>query len=534
MSQALVQSQDCCAPCVDIPITQVPGPAGPAGADGTDGTDGSSAFTTTTAGFIMPAVSGNVTVAVLDTAWMAVGQIIFVANAGYFSVNNVISGVSVSLTNLGYDGNAAPAAAIPTAQKVSSGGKKGVGGSSGSQTLNDLSPTNAKGDILVDSGANNPDADMARFARGSDGQVLTSLASQPLGLLQQTLLPNGATDNVLPRFDASGTTVPTPLQSSGVQITDTAAIQTTAGNARGTSAVDLQPVRGAATQVASGANSIIPGGFNNTASGVASVAVGTDNLVSGDGSSSLGNANTVSGDGAVALGNTNAVTGVGGAALGGTGATVDATNYGTTVGGSFNTASGDYSVAMGRLCIVEKEASIAMGLGCLVDQFGDYALASGNRSKANLYSQRAHGSGVFTDPGDAQTADLVFRIATTDATANVEMFLDGGTNPWRATMIDFGSWGFHILTVARNLSNGLSAVWESKGGIKRPLAGPGSLIGTVDHALICDDGEGWMIAGAVVVDYDNPNVALRIRVTGAIATDIRWVSSCRLVQLADL
>jgi hypothetical protein len=183
--------------------------------------------------------------------------------------------------------------------------------------------------------------------------------------------------------------------------------------------------------------------------------------------------------------------------------------------------------------VAEEEASIAMGNACVVELNGSFALSSGNQSKSNLYSQRSHASGNFTDPGDAQTSELIFRIATTDATANVELFLDGGTLPHRADMWDFSSWAFHFITVGRNMSNGLSAVWETKGGIKRS-GGPISLIGVVDHALICDDGEGWMVAGAVLVDADVPNVALRIRVTGAIATGIRWVSHCRLVQIADL
>lgn len=61
------------------------------------------------------------------------------------------------------------------------------------------------------------------------------------------------------------------------------------GNARGGAAVDWQQVRGAATQVASGAKAAIGGGQNNTASGqFAAVPGGSGNTASGQGSVAMG------------------------------------------------------------------------------------------------------------------------------------------------------------------------------------------------------------------------------------------------------
>jgi hypothetical protein len=62
------------------------------------------------------------------------------------------------------------------------------------------------------------------------------------------------------------------------QVPDSA---TTGGNPRGANAVDLQTVRSAATQVASGQNACIPGGQNNIASSFAAFAVGFGNTASG-------------------------------------------------------------------------------------------------------------------------------------------------------------------------------------------------------------------------------------------------------------
>jgi hypothetical protein len=55
----------------------------------------------------------------------------------------------------------------------------------------------------------------------------------------------------------------------------------TAGNARGANAVDLQTVRIAATQVASGSQSMILGGTTNTASGTGSAVIGSQCLATG-------------------------------------------------------------------------------------------------------------------------------------------------------------------------------------------------------------------------------------------------------------
>ena len=65
----------------------LPGPRGPAGADGTDGTNGENGYTTTTAGFNMPAEGANATVPVESSAWASLGQIVYVESAGAFQVD---------------------------------------------------------------------------------------------------------------------------------------------------------------------------------------------------------------------------------------------------------------------------------------------------------------------------------------------------------------------------------------------------------------------------------------------------------------
>lgn len=134
MSQALQNPADCCNSCDDVLTTTIPGATGATGAAGADGTDGVNAFTTLTAGFVMPAELANVVATVADTSWMVLGQVLFVQTAGYMQVAAIGGATSVTLTNLEntatsiYPGNAAPGAAIPNGSKVGPGGVTGPAG----------------------------------------------------------------------------------------------------------------------------------------------------------------------------------------------------------------------------------------------------------------------------------------------------------------------------------------------------------------------------------------------------------------------
>lgn len=118
-------------------IYQIPGPTGTAGADGTDGAAGSNAFTTTTAGFVMPAEAGSVTIAVSDSSWASVGQVVYINGAGHFEVTAAPTSTQLTIKNLEvtasseYTGNVAPATAVGSGAKVSPAGLQGPAGANG-------------------------------------------------------------------------------------------------------------------------------------------------------------------------------------------------------------------------------------------------------------------------------------------------------------------------------------------------------------------------------------------------------------------
>jgi len=88
------------------------------------GSQGGNAYTVTTANFIVPAANNNVTVAVADTAWMIVGQIVVTPGPYNFEVISVNSAVSVTLEWLDYSADAATGATVASGAGVSPSGQQ--------------------------------------------------------------------------------------------------------------------------------------------------------------------------------------------------------------------------------------------------------------------------------------------------------------------------------------------------------------------------------------------------------------------------
>jgi len=89
---------------------------------------GLSAYSQTTASFVQPAVGSTVTVSLLNSQWLAVGQNIFIETGGDYIVSSLPSSTTATLTNSGATINAAPATSIPTSSTVASSGATGQTG----------------------------------------------------------------------------------------------------------------------------------------------------------------------------------------------------------------------------------------------------------------------------------------------------------------------------------------------------------------------------------------------------------------------
>lgn len=397
------------------------------------------------------------------------------------------------------------------------------------------------------------------------------------------LADTGSADNRIARLDRPlGTEVPVPLQPSLVTITDAGAIRAdgSGGNARGTDAVDLQLTRGGVTQVASGTQSFIGGGQNNTAATTGSVVVGGDgNAVTTNNRGAIvgGLSNTASGlESFVGGGNSNLASSDQSAICGGDDNTASglesfigggnsnlASNDQAVVcggddneanavesfigGGNGNTTSGTQSVVCGGLdngatgvlsAVVGGYLNAATAQGAFVGggeentaSTGMACVPGGIGAEADLWAEIAHSGGKFTTQGDCQTCELQWRISTANVDANTEAFLDGAAVV--AAIPNNTSWVFDILHIGRS-SAGVTAAWRTVGAIQNN-AGTTALVAAVTNTLIADGTGGtWGAVGNVpVVDANNGNDSLRIRVTGALATPIRWTSIARMAQLGS-
>ena len=131
------------------------------------------------------------------------------------------------------------------------------------------------------------------------------------------------------------------------------------GNRRGWFATDLQQERSLSTQVASGINSAIVGGSDNTASGDHSTAMGWNVISSAGYSTAMGVFTTASGTSSTAMG-----------------AWTKASGRNSTAMGIGTTASGNNSTAMGKGTTASGNNSTAMG--CFTSAPSGYETVLGN------------------------------------------------------------------------------------------------------------------------------------------------------------
>jgi len=273
--------------------------------------------------------------------------------------------------------------------------------------------------------------------------------------------------------DVDAALVPKGAGAVLAQVSDGTA---TGGNKRGANAVDLQTLRAAAANVASGANSVVLGGENNTASGQYSIAGG--------------NGSTASSTYAVAFGTLGT-----------------ASAFGSAVhGGYSNTADGHSSAVIG----------------------GYKATARG------IAGAMVEGSGkepVSATVGSSQRRRFVLGRQTTSATPTVVATDSTAVNTSNQIVLPNNSaFYFRGEVIANVTGGGNTKGWFIEGVIKRGIgAASTALVGTA--TVTSNYADAGAAAWALAVTADTTNGCLRLEVTGAAATTIRWVAAVNTTEV---
>ena len=171
-----------------------PGPQGLAGTNGTNGTNGLNAFTTTSASFVQLSVGAPVTFSVVENRWMAVGQTVYISEAGFYTVQ-VLGGSpsfsSVTADLISVDG-VAVGSTVSSGRKVSPSASAVYSAPLASLTVTTGGVSSLDGPVTINESGNNSDLRVEGFGdthllfcdanAGTTGRVGISTSS-PLATL---------------------------------------------------------------------------------------------------------------------------------------------------------------------------------------------------------------------------------------------------------------------------------------------------------------------------------------------------------------
>jgi len=333
----------------------------------------------------------------------------------------------------------------------------------------------------------------------------------------------------------------------------------TGGNARGANAVDFQTSRTAATQVASGANSAIVAGTNNTAAcirGFVGAGSSNNNAIGSSNNHAnnailVGSSNSINSfygvtNSAIVAGSSNnifttlsASAGSDNAILAGNGNALNLGSYSAIIAGQLHTSTAAGGIMGAGYQNSNKNFYTALmsGVQNEVDGYAGFigagygnkigaqsaAILGGEYALANRWSMQAHAAGRFSADGDAQRARFVLRCKTT-TNAAVEMALNGSTT---YLGIPSGKVIACTINISGVKSDGSAVAHYVRQYAVKNVGGTSSEV-YAPVTIGTDNAAGTTIA----LSANNTDDTLRIAVTGIAAETWRWVASVDAVEIA--
>ena len=344
-------------------------------------------------------------------------------------------------------------------------------------------------------------------------------------------------------YTATGTTLSRTLGESStgslLVLTGSAVVYVAA------TAADLAPVlelyaenpSSPTTPVATGTNAVTIGsaasnsGNSSVVIGVSSSATGNDSAVVGNYASATAYASAAFGVQAVAAGAYSVALGksrAGGgsslaAAIDNNTATYGATGANSVAIGNLARSSGIKSTAIGSVCTTSGFGAVAIGVTNTASQA--YAVALGRTSVADKVGKLSFTGHSLSGTGQSQAGIMVLVADTTDATAEALTSDNTAGNAYNQIILPNSSaFAFHGTIIARQQASGSDyASWEIKGALLRDGTAVSTVLGNgiIDKLFATAGAAAW----AVALTADTTNGGLAVTVTGAAATNIRWVAT---------
>ena len=374
------------------------------------------------------------------------------------------------------------------------------------------------GKLYIKDGAGN----MVEVGAGGGGGGLTYFTEA-----ESTTSPNDtvSVDSLTAAAATTDADVALVAKGAGATLAQVPDGATAGGDKRGIYATDLQKSRAFRDDVASGAYSVIAGGRNNMASGAYSSALSGQSNIASSNYSFVGGGNL-----------NEAKTNIYATAVGGN--SNDATGqYSFVGGGQSNTASGLYSVVCGGGGGNTANASYAITVGGYGSRAtGQYSFIAGGAQGTTRGITGNHVFPACKEPiaaaqGVTQSGLLLLGRETTDATATVlasNSSAAGTTN--QVILPNNSAYSFTGEVIAGVTAAGDTARWTIDGAIKRGAnAASTAMVGTPTVTMTHNDA--GAAAWTVAVTADTTNGGIKVEVTGAAATTIRWVCKINTTEM---
>lgn len=201
-----------------------------------------------------------------------------------------------------------------------------------------------------------------------------------------------------------------------------------------------------------------------------------------------------------------------------------------------NTASATWSIVAGGISNLTTGAGAAIAGGQNNTASGSRSFVAGGtygntRSISGYHVFPACNAPIAGSTGVTQSALLLLGRQTTDATATVlTSDTSAATTTNQVILPNNSAYSFSGEVIAGVTGAGDTARWTIDGAIKRGAnAASTTMVGTATVIMTHNDAGagGWILA----VTADTTNGGIKVQVTGAAATTIRWVCRISTVEM---